>query len=191
MATFKKIGYNVSLLNTAGIYNSNLFETVPVTIKNGHILNPEILKVGDCILFIGNDPSRPLQIGHVEYVYEISNSSTKISTTTKKTTTTKKATAAITKDKLQGAASTTKFTISKTGTPQKTLSLKGQITASQLYFRSWAGITNKPLSKKPILKKNEQVEICDSILASNKTLWYYIKNNNIYGFVSAKYVQFI
>lgn len=69
MATLEKIGYNVGLLNTAGIYYSDLFEDVPVTIKNGHITNPEILKTGDCILFRGNDPSRPLQIGHVEYVY--------------------------------------------------------------------------------------------------------------------------
>lgn len=63
-ATFKKIGYSVPLLNTAGIYTSSLFETVPVKIKNGHITNPEILKVGDAILFVGTDPSRPKQIGH-------------------------------------------------------------------------------------------------------------------------------
>ena len=70
MATFKAIGYNVGsyLLNTAGIYYSDLFETVPVKIRDGHITNPEILKVGDAILYIGSDPSRPLQIGHVEFV---------------------------------------------------------------------------------------------------------------------------
>lgn len=71
MATFRKIGYNVSLLNTAGIYQSNLFEEVPVIISEGHIQNPEILKVGDALLFVGNDPSRPRQIGHVEYVYSM------------------------------------------------------------------------------------------------------------------------
>lgn len=70
-ATFAKIGYNVPLLNTAGIYTSPLFETVPVKIKDGHIINPEILKVGDAILFVGSDPSRPKQIGHVEFIYEI------------------------------------------------------------------------------------------------------------------------
>lgn len=74
MATFRKIGYDVSLLNTAGIYQSNLFTEVPVKIANGHITNPEILKVGDALLFIGNDASRPLQIGHVEFVYEINGS---------------------------------------------------------------------------------------------------------------------
>lgn len=71
MATYKKIGYNVTLLNTAGIYSSDLFETVPVRIEAGHIKNPEILKVADCLLYKGNDSKRPLQIGHVEAVYEI------------------------------------------------------------------------------------------------------------------------
>lgn len=59
------------LLNTAAIYQSSMFETVPVEIINGHIQNPEVLEVGDCILFAGSDPSRPKQIGHVEYVYEL------------------------------------------------------------------------------------------------------------------------
>lgn len=81
MATFKKIGYAVSLLNTAGIHSSSLFETVPVQLSAGHITNPEILKVGDCILFAGSDPSRPLQIGHVEAVYAVPSTT---STTTKK-----------------------------------------------------------------------------------------------------------
>lgn len=71
MAALQRSGYGVTLLNTAGIYQSPLFETVPVTIKNGHITNPEILKVGDAVLFVGNNPKRPLQIGHVEWVYEI------------------------------------------------------------------------------------------------------------------------
>lgn len=69
-STFQRIGHSdVPLLSTAGIHGSSLFETVFITIQNGHITNPELLKVGDCLLFRGNDPSRPLQIGHVEYVY--------------------------------------------------------------------------------------------------------------------------
>lgn len=70
-ATLQEIGYEIGLLNTAGIYSSNLFETVPVDIQNGHIMNPEILKVGDFLEFVGNDPSRPMQIGHVEGVYSM------------------------------------------------------------------------------------------------------------------------
>lgn len=70
-ACYAMAGHEVGWLNTAGIYNSGKFESVPVIIKNGHIQNPEVLKVADALLFAGNDPSRPLQIGHVEYVYEI------------------------------------------------------------------------------------------------------------------------
>ena len=70
-ACYKKAGHDVGWLNTAGMYTSSKFESVPVVIKNGHIMNPDVLKVGDALLFVGNDPSRPLQIGHVEYVYEI------------------------------------------------------------------------------------------------------------------------
>jgi hypothetical protein len=81
-AAYKKAGISIGLLNTAGVYNSSDFETVKVTIKEGHITNPEVLKVGDAILFAGDDASRPLQIGHVEYVYEINGKSS--STTAKK-----------------------------------------------------------------------------------------------------------
>lgn len=70
--TYEKCGFSFPwTLNTAGIYENDLFETVNVTIKNGHITNPEVLKVGDALLFVGNDASRPLQIGHVEYIYDM------------------------------------------------------------------------------------------------------------------------
>ena len=68
-ACYSKAGHEVGWLNTAGIYQSAKFETVPVEIEAGHVKNPEILQVGDALLFRGNDPSRPLQIGHVEYVF--------------------------------------------------------------------------------------------------------------------------
>lgn len=72
MASYIKIGLNPGgLLNTAGIHSSSKFKTVPVTIKSGHIVDPWKLQVGDCILFAGSDPSRPKQIGHVEYVYKV------------------------------------------------------------------------------------------------------------------------
>jgi len=65
------------LLSTAGIYYSDKFETVPVKIVDGHITNPEVLKIGDQILYKGNDPKRPKQIGHVEGVYSIKNTTKK------------------------------------------------------------------------------------------------------------------
>lgn len=70
-ATFHEIGYDISNLNTAGIYNSDLFENVKVSIVNGHVQDTSKLKVGDCLLFVGEDPSRPKQIGHVEAIYSI------------------------------------------------------------------------------------------------------------------------
>lgn len=72
-ATFNKIGYDVPNLNTAGIYKSELFETVKVVIASGHVYDTSKLKVGDCLLFVGEDPSRPEQIGHVEAIYSIPN----------------------------------------------------------------------------------------------------------------------
>lgn len=71
MATLQRLGLTFGwLYNTAAIYTGKEFETVPVKIKDGHITNPELLRVGDAVLYIGNDPSRPLQIGHVEWVYD-------------------------------------------------------------------------------------------------------------------------
>ena len=70
--TLAQIGLNMPALNTAGIHSSKLWKTVQVKIEKGHIQNPEVLKVGDAILFKGNY-GRPLNIGHVEFVYEISN----------------------------------------------------------------------------------------------------------------------
>jgi glucan-binding repeat-containing protein len=85
--TYVKCGFSFSsTLNTAGIYNSSLFENVPVKIQNGHITNPEILKVGDALLFVGNDPKRPKQIGHVEFVFNLTNNSNTKPTTTTTTT---------------------------------------------------------------------------------------------------------
>lgn len=68
--TAEKVGvHGVASLNTAGMHYK--LKKVPVIIKNGIIQNPEILKVGDALMFKGSDPSRPLQIGHTEMVYEI------------------------------------------------------------------------------------------------------------------------
>lgn len=69
--TAEKVGVpNVGTLNTAGMHN-NWKKVTDVVIKNGIIQNPEVLKVGDALMFKGSDPSRPLGIGHTEMVYEI------------------------------------------------------------------------------------------------------------------------
>lgn len=70
-ACYGKAGHDVGWLNTAGIYTSGKFEDVTAEIVGGHVKNPEVLEIGDALLFRGNDPSRPKGIGHVEFVYKI------------------------------------------------------------------------------------------------------------------------
>ncbi len=71
------ITYNGSKLpNTVGMYLSRDLADVPVVIKNGAIQNPEILRLGDMLLFAGTDSSRASAgyVGHVEMVGEILSS---------------------------------------------------------------------------------------------------------------------
>lgn len=71
MDTLRRIGLKFSwLYNTAAIYEQTEFEDVPVKIKDGHITNPEVLRVCDAVLYRGNDPDRPKQIGHVEWIFD-------------------------------------------------------------------------------------------------------------------------
>lgn len=71
-ACWARAGHDVGWLNTVGQKDSYLLEDVPVIIEKGHVKNPEILKVGDALLFAGNE-SRPSEdyCGHVEYIYRI------------------------------------------------------------------------------------------------------------------------
>lgn len=61
-------------LNTVGMYRANSLKEVPVVIKNGVIQNPEVLQLGDMLLFAGSDSSRKYAgyVGHVEMVGKIS-----------------------------------------------------------------------------------------------------------------------
>lgn len=72
--TFDAIGYDCPDYNTEGILTSYRYVDVPVNIRNGHITNPEILRVGDQLLFAGN-ASHKDYVGHVEGVYSISGDS--------------------------------------------------------------------------------------------------------------------
>lgn len=75
--TYRKAGFDFGILNTVGIYNSAKLVNVPVTVKNGVIQNPEVLRVGDMLLFAGTDTSRAASgyVGHVEMVYKINGTS--------------------------------------------------------------------------------------------------------------------
>lgn len=69
-ATYQKCGFEISLMNTAAMLNSDLFFDVPVIIKDGHITNPDVLRVGDALLYAGNINRPSLNyVGHVEYIY--------------------------------------------------------------------------------------------------------------------------
>ena len=70
---YKEAGFGFGILNTVGMYNSTKLTDVPVKIENGVILNPEILRPGDLLLFAGSDSSRASAgyVGHVEMVAKI------------------------------------------------------------------------------------------------------------------------
>lgn len=63
---YKEAGFGFGILNTAGMYNCAKFTQVPVKIEKGQILNPEILRIGDMLLYAGTDGKRPGCVGHVE-----------------------------------------------------------------------------------------------------------------------------
>lgn len=67
---YSKSGNSFGILNTVGMYQSKKMVTVPVVISKGIIQNPEVLRVGDMLLFAGNDSSRAYAgyVGHVEMV---------------------------------------------------------------------------------------------------------------------------
>ena len=71
---YKEAGEGFGILNTVGMWNSKKLVDVPVIIKNGVIQNPEVLRIGDMLLFAGNDVGRKSAgyVGHVEMVGEIS-----------------------------------------------------------------------------------------------------------------------
>ena len=62
--------------NTVGMYKAESLKPVPVEIRNGVIRNPEVLRIGDMLLFAGSDTSRKYAgfVGHVEMVGRIEGS---------------------------------------------------------------------------------------------------------------------
>ena len=61
--------------NTAGMYQAKSLKQVPAVIESGVILNPEILALGDMLLFAGTDTSRSYAgyAGHVEMAGKIAD----------------------------------------------------------------------------------------------------------------------
>lgn len=72
----------------------------------------------------------------------------------------------------------------------KTPKYVAKVTATELNVRSWAGAENPKIKKWPLLKKGNLVDVCDTVKASDKTGWYYIRiAGKYFGFVSAKYIK--
>lgn len=72
----------------------------------------------------------------------------------------------------------------------KTPKWVGKVTAVELNVRSWPGIENPKIKKWPLLKKNNLIDVCDTIKASDNTDWYYIRiAGKYYGFVSATFIR--
>lgn len=73
--SYKEAGIDIGILNTAALYTDGRFETVDADIQNGQITNPDMLRVGDILLFAGNDASRAYAgyVGHAEMVYSLGN----------------------------------------------------------------------------------------------------------------------
>lgn len=73
-ATYKLCGRNVGWINTESMHYDGA--KVSVKIVNGHIAADDLtkLQIGDALLFRGN-ASRVLNIGHVEYIYDIGQTS--------------------------------------------------------------------------------------------------------------------
>ena len=73
-ATYRLCGKDVGWINTEAMHYNG--EKVNVKIENGHIAAADLtkLQLGDALLFRGN-ASRVLNIGHVEYIYELGDTS--------------------------------------------------------------------------------------------------------------------
>ena len=72
----------------------------------------------------------------------------------------------------------------------KTPKYVGKVTATELNVRSWAGKENPTIKKWPLLKKDNLVDVCDTIKAAGGSNWHYIRiAGKYYGFVSATYIK--
>lgn len=102
---------------------------------------------------------------------------------------TQKVTVAKTTSELKGN-SKTKYTISGTGTPNKTVKqFTGTVSVNtRLNIRTGPGTNYGIVSFSP-LTNGKKVDIYDAILDKNGATWYYIKLNGKYGFVSASYIK--
>ena len=91
---------------------------------------------------------------------------------------------------IDGAQNTTATVITKKQDKTQRL-FTGQVTASSLNIRTWAGAEYPNIKKYPTLNKENKVDVMNfTQKASDGNSWYYIRiAGKYYGFVSAKYIK--
>lgn len=74
-------------------------------------------------------------------------------------------------------------------TPSKTPKFVGKVTADSLNVRTGAGTKNAQLKSYPTLKKNNLVDVCDTVKTKDNSEWYYIRiAGKYYGYAAKKYI---
>ena len=160
----RRVGISIGILNTRGIHESDKFETLPVKIVAGHVMNPEILKVGDQILYAGN-ADRPMKIGHVEGVYSVP-------------------------EEKKPEPTPVKEVVASRGAKSKDTSLKGTYkTTGSLHLRDGAGVQYKSLA---IMPKGQRVKMYGWYTPVLGRKWFYVQTTldgvKYTGFCSSKYL---
>ena len=90
---------------------------------------------------------------------------------------------------LETTASKTTTTASSKA-PSKTPKWVGQVTATSLNVRTWAGTENPNIKSYPRLGYSNKIDVCDTVKAKDGSTWYYVRiAGKYYGFVSAKYIK--
>ena len=70
------------------------------------------------------------------------------------------------------------------GAPSKEPKWVGKVTATALNVRTWAGVNNPRLKSYPYIYKNNLVDVCDTVNATDGSKWYYIRiAGKVFGFV--------
>lgn len=84
------------------------------------------------------------------------------------------------------SASTSK-TVDSSASLSEVSKWKGKVNKANAPVRTWAGSDYKEVSFSP-LKKNTEVEVCDTIQDNKKRDWYYIKFGDKFGFIYGSYI---
>ena len=85
------------------------------------------------------------------------------------------------------ASASTSKTVDSSASLSEVSKWKGKVNKANAPVRTWAGSDYKEVSFSP-LKKNTEVEVCDTIQDNKKRDWYYIKFGDKFGFIYGSYI---